>query len=148
MHMIRWEPCKDADDMLRRMAAMEFARWPRLSVPDSAKVADWFPAADISETDQEYLVKAELPGVSREDIKVTNDDGVLTIEGERKTFKSETDEKVHRAERLFGSFSHSFSLPQNADAKCIRAETKDGVLNVHNPKLKVAKPKSVQIKVD
>jgi HSP20 family protein len=148
MRVIRWEPFKETDDMLRRMAAMEFTGWPRLPFSNGDKVTEWSPAADISETDQEYLVKAELPGVVREDVKVTHDDGVLTIEGERKSLKTEKDEKLHRTERFFGSFTRSFSLPDNADVKNIRAETKDGVLNVHIPKLKVEKPKPVQIKVD
>lgn len=148
MNLTRWEPFKEADEMLRRIGAMDLVRWPGLFAASSDKVAAWSPAADISETEQEYLVKAELPGVKREDVKVTQDDGVLTIEGERKYEKSEKDEKTHRTERFFGSFTRSFSLPDNADAKNIRAETKDGVLNVYIPKLKVEKPKPVQIKVD
>jgi HSP20 family protein len=94
------------------------------------------------------VVKAELPGVKREDVKVLHDDGVLTIEGERKYEKEDKNEKSHRIERFFGSFTRSFVLPDNADATNIRAETRDGVLNVHIPKLKVEKAKPVQIKVD
>jgi HSP20 family protein len=105
------------------------------------------PAADISETYKEYVVKAELPGVKREDIRVTQDKGVLTIEGERKSEKREKDEKMHRVERSFGTFTRSFSLPDDADVKNIRAESTDGVLDVHIPKLKIEKPTPVQIKV-
>ena len=148
MRITRWEPFKDADEMLRRIGALDVVRWPRLFATAGDKVAEWSPAADISETEQEYLVKAELPGVKREDVKVTQDDGVLTIEGERKYEMSEKADKTHRTERFFGSFTRSFALPDNADVKNIRAETKDGVLNVHIPKLKVDKPKPVQIKVD
>ena len=148
MRIARWEPFKETEDMLRRMSAMDFGRWPGLFAANGDKVTEWSPAADISETEKEYVVKAELPGVTREDVKVTQEDGVLTIEGERKYFKSDKDEKTHRVERFFGSFTRSFSLPDDADAKNIRAETKDGVLNVHIPKLKVEKPKPVQIKVD
>jgi HSP20 family protein len=148
MSLIRWEPFKEADDALRRMGAMDFARWPRLFATNGDKAVEWSPVADISETEKEYVVKAELPGVKREDVKVMQDNGVLTIEGERKYEKDEKDEKTHRIERFFGSFTRSFSLPDDADAKNIRAETKDGVLNVHIPKLKLEKPKPVQIKVN
>jgi HSP20 family protein len=148
MSLIRWEPFKEADEMLRRMGAMDLARWPRALAANGDKTTDWSPAADISETEKEYVVKAELPGVKREDVKVLHDDGVLTIEGERKYEKEDKNEKSHRIERFFGSFTRSFVLPDNADATNIRAETRDGVLNVHIPKLKVEKAKPVQIKVD
>lgn len=148
MSLIRWEPFKETDEMLRRMGTAEFARWPRLFAANAANGAEWSPAADISETDKEYVVKAELPGVKREDVKVTQEDGVLAIEGERKYEKDDKGEKTHRVERFFGSFLRRFSLPEDADVKNIRAETKDGMLNVHIPKLRIEKPKAVQIKVE
>ena len=147
MNMIRWEPFRDMDDFFRQFAGPGFARWPRLTGKAEA-MPDWSPAADISETEKEYLVKAELPGVKREDVKVTLEDGMLCIEGERKYEKEDKDEKAHRVERFYGTFSRSFSLPENVDPKGIRAETKDGVLNVHVPKFKAEKPKPVQIKVE
>ena len=148
MSLIRWEPFKEADDYFRQFASSGLGRMPRLFAANAPSMPDWSPAADISETDKEYLVKAELPGVKRDDVKVNLEDGVLTIEGERKYEKDDKDEKSHRVERFFGTFSRSFSLPDNVDAKSIRAETKDGVLNVHVPKLKVEKPKPIQIKVE
>ena len=148
MSLIRWEPFKEADDFLRRFGAMGLSRLPRFSTGASEQPLEWSPAADISETDKEYVVKAELAGVARDDVKVTQADGVLTIEGERKFEKEDKGEKTHRVERFYGTFSRSFSLPDDADANSIRAETKDGVLNVHIPKLKVEKPKPVQIKVE
>lgn len=148
MRMTRWEPFREADEMLRRMGALDLARWPRLLAANEGKVVEWSPVADISETESEYLVKAELPGVNREDVKVTHENGVLTIEGERRYVKTDKDEKAHRVERFYGSFTRSFSLPDNADANGIRAESKDGVLNVHIPKIKVEKPRPIQIKVE
>lgn len=148
MNLIRWEPFKEADDFLRRYGTAGFSHLPRYMTGDGDKAMEWSPAADISETDKEYVVKAELPGVKREDVKVTQADGVLTIEGERKYEKDEKSETTHRVERFFGTFSRSFSLPDDIDSKSIRAETKDGVLNVHIPKLKMEKPKPVQIKVE
>ena len=148
MSLIRWEPFRETDEILRRMGGIDLARWPRFLAGNGGKGTDWSPVADISETEKEYVVKAELPGVKREDVKVSQVDGVLTIEGERKYEKDEKDEKTHRVERFFGTFTRSFSLPDNADAQNIRAETRDGVLNVHIPKLKSEKSKPVQIKVE
>jgi HSP20 family protein len=90
----------------------------------------------------------KLPGVLRDDVKVSVEDGVLTIKGERKQEKIVNGEKTHRIERIYGSFSRSFSLPEDADDKHIRAENKDGVLRVHVPKAKVEKPAPVQVKVE
>jgi HSP20 family protein len=146
MNLTRWEPFKDADEFFRTYSPSFFGRW-RLPGEVASKDLQWSPAADISETDKEYLVKAELPGVKREDVKVTLEDGVLTIEGERKFEKEDKNEKSHRIERFYGNFSRSFTLPDNADAANVRAESKDGVLNVHIPKIKVEKPKPVEIKV-
>ncbi len=147
MSLIRWEPFRDFDALFERMAPSALGRWPRLFSEQGVPV-EWAPAADISETDKEYLVKAELPGVKREDVKITLDDGLISITGERKQEKEEKDEKRHRVERFYGTFSRSFSLPENVDDKAIRAESKEGVLYVHIPKAKAEKPKSVQIKVE
>jgi HSP20 family protein len=124
-----------------------FGRWPQLPA-EEAETYEWSPAADISETENEYLVRAELPGVKREDVKVSLEEGTLTIEGERKQEKEEKGRRMHRIERFYGSFCRRFSLPEDADATGIRAETKDGVLNVHIPKSKVLKPKAIEIKVN
>jgi HSP20 family protein len=147
MNLTRWEPFKEADDLFRNFAPGFFGRW-RLPAELRSRDFEWAPAADISETDTEYLVKAELPGVKREDVKVTLDDGVLTIEGERKLEKEDKSEKTHRVERFHGTFSRSFGLPEDADAAAVRADSKDGVLNVHIPKTRVEKKsKAVEIKV-
>lgn len=147
MSLIRWEPFRGIDDLFERLGPTAFGRWPRLH--ESSSQFEWAPAADISESEKEYLVKAELPGVKREDVKLTIDDGVITIAGERKQEKEQKDEKQHRVERFYGTFTRSFTLPENVEEKAIRAESKDGVLYVHLPKkMKAEKPKAVQIKVD
>lgn len=148
MNLIRWEPFKDTEAFFREFGAPMLSRWPRLFSENGGPAVEWAPAADISETDKEYLVKAELPGVKREDVKVSIEDGVLTIKGERKQEKEEKSEKTHRVERFYGSFCRSFTLPDNADAQSIRAEDKDGVLSVHIPKHKTEKAKTVQIKIE
>jgi HSP20 family protein len=144
MSLIRWEPFGAMDDLFRMPSL--FARWPRLP-GDGSREVEWSPSVDISETDTEYLLKAELPAVKKEDVHVTFDDGMLTISGERKQEKEQKGEKFHRIESFHGTFSRSFSLPDAIDAASIRAEAKDGVLTVHVPKIKVEAKKPTEIKV-
>jgi len=110
-------------------------------------VTEWSPLVDISENDQEYLIKAELPEVRKEDVKVTAEKGTLTIMGERRFEKEETGRKYHRVERAYGSFGRSFSLPDDASPAKVSAEFKDGVLVVHLVKDEKAKPQQVEVKI-
>ena len=146
MRVIKWEPFRDIDDMFDRVLADTMRRWPRTS-NDERRVYDWAPAADVSETDGEYLIKAELPEVRKDDLNITVQEGVLTLAGERKAEKREENEKLHRIERFHGSFSRRFTLPDDADEQGIKAESKDGVLVIHIPKQKVAHPQPRQIQV-
>jgi HSP20 family protein len=139
MNIIRREPFAETEDFLRNFFPPQVARWFRMGDNGSSAV-EWAPVADTSETEKEYIVKAELPGVRREDVHVTLEDGVLTISGERKQEKEHKGEKMHRIERFHGTFSRSFTLPDNADPASIRAECKDGVLTVHVPKRVPSKP--------
>lgn len=148
MRLVRWEPFAGFDDMFNRMLPASFGRWPRMTLPAQGEKYEWAPSADISETEQEFLIRAELPAVKKEDVKVTLDQGMLTIEGERKQEKEDKTEKYHRVESFRGTFSRSFSLPENASPEGIRCESKDGVLTVHIPKVKVEAPKARQIKVE
>jgi HSP20 family protein len=146
MRVVKWEPFRDIDDMFDRVFADTLRRWPRGS-NEERRVYDWAPAADVSETDGEYLIKAELPEVSKDDLNITVQEGVLTLAGERKQEKREENEKLHRVERFHGTFSRRFTLPDDADEQAIRAESKEGVLVIHIPKQKVAQPQSRQIQV-
>jgi len=146
MRVIKWEPFRDIDDMFDRVLADTMRRWPRTS-NDERRVYDWAPAADVSETDGEYLIKAELPEVRKDDLNITVQEGVLTLAGERKEEKREDNEKLNRIERFHGSFSRRFTLPDDADEQGIKAESKDGVLVIHIPKQKVAHPQPRQIQV-
>ena len=110
-------------------------------------VPEWTPLVDISEDAKEYLIKAELPEVRKEDVKVTAEKGTLTIMGERKFEKEETGRKYHRVERAYGSFGRSFSLPEDASPAKVSAEFKDGVLVVHLVKDEKAKPQQIEVKV-
>jgi HSP20 family protein len=110
-------------------------------------VADWAPTVDISEDDKEYLIKAEIPEVDKKDVKVMLQDGVLTIQGERKKETEEKDRRFHRVERSYGTFVRSFTLPEDAAEDSTRAEFKSGMLLVHLPKAQKAKPKAVEVQV-
>ena len=124
-----------------------FGRWPRTSETNGEKLFDWSPSVDIGETNGEYLIRADLPAVKKEDVRITIDDGMLTISGERLQKNDEKSEKSHRVETLYGKFSRSFSLPENADDENIRAESKDGVITVHVAKVKAEAKKPTEIKV-
>jgi len=114
---------------------------------EALTVADWVPMVDIAEDDKEYLIKAEIPEVDKKDVKVTVQDGVLTIQGERKQEKEEKDKRFHRVERSYGTFVRTFSLPEDVAEDRMKAEFKDGVLLIHLPKTEKPKPKAVEIKV-
>ena len=147
--LTRWDPLKELDEVQNRWA--KFFGLP--TAPPTAgsqelmTVTEWAPKVDITEDDKEWLVKADLPEVKKEDVKLTVENGVLTITGERKLEKEEKGKKYHRIEKSYGNFFRSFSLPEGADGSKISADFKDGVLNVHLPKSEKAKPKAIDIKV-
>jgi HSP20 family protein len=151
MTLIRWEPFRELDDFITRCNPY----FGRLSAGRSATAeagqqaaAAWAPVANISETGTDYLIKAELPEVSKEDVKVTVDDGVITISGERRNDLEQEDEKPHRIESLYGSFSRSFRLPDDADVGAIHAESRNGILKVRVPKQPAARPRTVEVQVN
>lgn len=142
-----WDPFKDLEDFEQRLASV-FGRGVAKPNGDQAmSMADWAPLADITEDDKEFVVKAELPGLKKEEVKVTLDNGVLTISGERKREKEEKTRKYHRVERAYGKFERSYALPENADDTKVNAEFKDGLLQVHL--LKTDKPanKAMEVKI-
>ena len=105
-------------------------------------------ALDVIEEKEQYVLKADLPGLNKEDIKVSLENGILTIEGERKTETEDKDKQFHRVERSYGRFVRSLNVGTNVDSSKIRASYKDGVLQLNVPKVEVAKPKSIDINVD
>ena len=113
----------------------------------SLTVADWSPEVDISEDDQGYLLKADLPEMKKDDVRVTVEDGILSVSGERKCQKEDQKKKFHRIERSFGTFRRSFTLPEDADSTKVTAEFRDGVLKVHLPTTPVARSKATHVKV-
>jgi HSP20 family protein len=147
MALVSWSPFREFEEMFDRYNRLFGRTLPAGSEGEGSTVVQWRPAANISETSKEYLIKAELPEVEKKDVEVTVHEGVITIRGERRFERTDDTEKQHRVESFYGSFERSFSLPQDADESKIYAETKNGVLNVHIPKTQVLKPKPIEIQV-
>ncbi|UVT20122.1 MAG: Hsp20/alpha crystallin family protein [Nitrospira sp.] len=148
MALVRWDPFRELEevsDRLNRMFARPAAR--TMNGKENMIVADWTPPVDISETEGEYQIKVEIPDVKKEDVKITLEDGVLTIQGQRKHEQEEKGKKFHRIERSYGSFARTFALPDVIEVDQVKAEFKDGVLNLHLPKSEKAKPKAIEVKV-
>jgi len=145
MNLIRFDPFRELEDMSSRLNRF-FGR-PASGEEAADGFGVWSPAIDVQETDKEYLVKADLPAVNKADVKVNVEDGILTVEGERKQEKEESGKKFHRVERMYGRFVRRLSVPSDVDGGKVAAEFKDGVLSVHMPKSTVAKPRSVEVKV-
>ena len=144
----RWNPLKEREDLDSRLAAMLGTREATgQGGKEALKVAQWSPLVDIMEDEKEYLIKAELPDMKKEDVRLTVENEVLVISGERKFEQEEQGKKYHRIERAYGSFVRSFALPEDADGSKVTADYKDGLLHVHLPKSQKAKPKAIEIKV-
>ena len=148
MRMTRWDPLRELDEMSARMNRL-FGALPARRADESnlETFADWAPAIDVQETDGEYLIKADLPDVKREDVKVAIEDGILAVEGERKQEKEEKGKKFHRIERSYGKFVRRLAVPTDVAQEKVAADFKDGVLSVHLPKTAIAKPKTVEVTV-
>lgn len=117
-----------------------------LSSPGSGRESGmWTPRLDLSETDDEYVISADLPGLSKEDVHVDLQDGQLSISGERREEREEQKKNYHRRERSYGSFHRSMALPSNVNVEDIKAEFDNGVLTVHLPKEEKEQPKQIEI---
>jgi HSP20 family protein len=154
-----WNPFREMEELmespLRELAEARpsmmglFGRWPAWpGMKEAMLVTEWLPRVDVMETEKEFLVKAELPEVKKEEFKVTVEKGIISITGERKLEKEEKGKKYHRIERAYGRFERSFALPERTTAEGITSEFKEGVLTVHLPKKPEAKPKAVEVKVE
>lgn len=162
MTLIRWSPTRELTtfpfeslNMQREINRM-FDNFFRGGIQDDGAISFLTPAVDIAEGDSDYTVRVELPGVSKDDVKITMQDNILTIRGEKKlvrTTQSSGEEKearesnYHRTERSFGSFQRSFTLPTHVKSDKIEATYKDGILTVTLPKAEEAKPKQIEVKV-
>jgi len=146
--LVRWNPFREMEELQNRMSG--FFGWTPGRVnggQESMALAEWTPSVDITEDDREWVIKADLPEVKKEDVKVIVENGVLRITGERKLEKEEKSKKYHPVEWSYGSFVRSFVLPDGADGSKVDAAFKDGVLKVRLPKNEKAKPKAIEVKV-
>src|SRR5690242_6358675 len=146
MSMTRWEPFRGLNtlqDQVNRLFEDNFAR----SRSGQAELASWAPAVDIYETENELVVKADLPEVLEKDIDVRVENNMLTIRGERKFSNEVHEDNYLRVERAYGSFTRSFSLPNTVNTETIKAEYRNGVLSVRMPKREESKPKQIRISV-
>ena len=142
MTLVRWNPA-------RELASMEIDRLNNMFDQFYGLGRAWMPAVDIVETkDREFVLKAELPEMKREDITVTFENNVLTLSGERKAEFNEQDGTFHRGERAYGRFSRSFTLPATVDANRINAAYKDGVLTIRIPQREEVKPRQIAVDVE
>jgi len=147
MNIVSWTPLREMDDIFSRYRRLAGGLASNGGDGESGAQSEWRPVANISETKNEYVIKAELPEVDRKDVHVSVDSGAVTIRGERKMEKEDEDSTQHRIESFYGAFSRSFSLPDNADVENISAEAKNGVLKVHIPKTKETQPKTIEVAV-
>src|SRR5437763_15090972 len=147
--LITWNQLREMEEAQNRVTRFFGGCSNRLGAGEAHNlaVADWSPENDISQDEHEYLLKADLPEIKKDDVGVTVEDGILCVSGERKSEKEDRKKKFHRVERSYGSFRRSFTLPEDTDSKKVTAEFRDGVLKVHLPTTTIAKTKSVEIKV-
>ncbi|WP_173179602.1 Hsp20/alpha crystallin family protein [Desulfosarcina ovata] len=145
MAIIRWNPWREIEEMADRYTRS--IGQAQTGGQEVVATGDWAPRVDIAETENAFEIKAEIPEVNKEDVKVTVYNGVLTIRGERKQEKEEHGKKFHRIERKYGSFTRNFTLPDNVDETDIQAAFKDGILNLQIPKTEAAKPKAIEVKL-
>jgi HSP20 family protein len=114
---------------------------------ESMALADWAPVVDVLETDTEFQIRAELPGIEKQDVKLSVEEGVLTISGRRDQDKEEKGTRYHKIERPYGSFARSFTVPDVVDEQKVSAELKNGVLTIRLPRSEKARPKSIEVQV-
>lgn len=149
MELVRWNPWNEMtsfrNSLYRMFDDRSFPSWePRKKDKDPFN-GNWNPAVDVYETDQAYVVNAELPGMNKDDITIDVKDRTLTMKGERRYDNEVKDEHYYRRERAFGSFQRSFSLPEGVESEKITAEFKNGMLKVTIPRPEAKKPKQITV---
>lgn len=140
MALIRWTPWHELESINRQLSRMLDES------PDGEERGNWLPAVDIHESEDMFTVEAEVPGIDKKDIKVSVENGMLTISGERRYEKETKEENRHRIERSYGRFTRSFALPTHVDSAKVVAKVEDGVLRVTLPKVEAVKPKSIEVR--
>lgn len=148
MSIIKWDPFRDLLSLQERMNKLfEESLLQTGRERQDISIAGWSPVVDVMESDEEIVLKAELPGIELKDVEVLIKDNVLTLRGERKFEKEEKKENYHRIERSYGGFQRSFTLPATVEQEKVKAKMKDGILEIRLPKAKEEKPKKIEIEV-
>jgi HSP20 family protein len=148
MDLVRWEPFEGLSGIQSRINDLFGETFGRFRLPHVPATGVWYPAVDILESKDSYLVRAELPGMKKEDFSLEIEDGVLTLTGERKFEETKDGVEYHRVERVSGKFSRSFYLPQTVKHDGIKATYRDGILEIYVPKAEEAKPKQITVSVN
>ncbi len=141
----KYRPFGDIFDLRKELDSF-FSRFPRSFFDNYTQDESWMPLVDIEETKSDFIIKAELPGLKKDDIKINLDDNVLTIEGERKSEKEDKEKTYHRIERFYGKFYRAISLPKGIDENNIKAKFENGLLEITLPKSEKIKSKNIEIK--
>src|SRR5260370_16905879 len=142
--LTKWNPFRDLEDIQNRLSPWFGRIALRGGGDETMTTSAWAPLVDITEDDKEYLIKVELPEIKKEDVKVTVENGTLTISGERKFEKEEKDKKYHRVEPAYGSFVRNFALPEGTDASKLIPLYKDAQFNMPLPQPQHATPKPIE----
>jgi len=147
MAIVRWEPFRDMMTMQREFDRFFKEAFTPFFGEGELSTRTWAPPVDIYETENDIVVKAELPGIEPKDVDVKVEDNTLYLKGERKFEKETKEDNYHRVERSYGAFARSFSLPNSINTDKVKAEFRDGLLTLTLPKREEAKPKTIKIDV-
>jgi HSP20 family protein len=147
MAIVRWEPLRELSTLQNEMNRLFGTVFDTPAPSNGGTLRRWMPAMDLVETGEHFVLHADLPGLSEEDVKIEVEDRVLTVSGERKAQHTENGDGYHRVERAFGAFSRSLTLPEGVDAEAVTANFDRGVLEVRIPKPEQRKPRRISIGV-
>jgi HSP20 family protein len=145
--LAKWNPFRELETLQNRLTTLFRRPLLPMNGEETFGVTEWMPLVDVTEDEKEFLITAELPEMKKEDVKVTVENGMLRITGERRFEKEEKGKKYHRVERAYGTFERTFLVPEGTTPEKLTAEYKEGVLKVHLPKTEEVKPKPLEVKV-
>jgi HSP20 family protein len=145
MTIVRWEPFRELNTLQNEMNRLFNTAFDAPGGNGGSTLRRWMPAMDLVETDEHFVLRADLPGLSEDDVKIEFEDGTLTVSGERKAEHETKNEGYYRVERAFGSFSRSLTLPKGIDPEAVAASFDRGVLEVRIPKPEERKPRRIEI---
>ena len=148
MAIVRWEPLRELSSLQNEMNRLFNTAFDAPVTPGSGgTMRRWVPAMDLVETADDFVLRADLPGLTQDDVKIELEDSTLTVSGERKSEQVDKQAGYYRVERAFGSFSRSLTLPKGVDADAVTASFDNGVLEIHIPKPEERKPRRIEIAV-